>query len=452
MTSTTDPAWEFIEAASAPRDTGHASGTLERAEALLAAHPDVAGQDIYAAAVLGDDVLVRRFIAADARNATIKGGPREWDALTYLCFSRYLRLDRDRSDGFVRAATALLNAGADPNTGWFEDEHQPSPVWESALYGAAGVAHDAALTRLLVERGADPNDDEVPYHAPEGYDNGALRVLVESGKLTADSLATMLIRKHDWHDGEGARYLLEHGADPNHQRQWGFTALHHAIARDNRLDTISALLDHGADPSRTRDGLSAAVMAARRGRGDVLQALEERGLDVPLNGLDRLIAASARNDAAAVPAIAAAEPETLGELLGMGGKLLAEFAGNGNVDGVGQLLDLGVDPGALFEQGDGYWGVAPRSTALHVAAWRMRPDVVKLLLSRGAPIDVRDGAGRSPLMLAVSACVDSYWWEHRTPESVAALLAAGASVDGVRYPSGYAEVDELLARHGATAA
>ncbi len=189
MTSPADPILAFLEAACVPRDTWHATGTLERAELLLAAHPEVASSDIYTAAVLGDDATVRRFLATDPLLSTAKGGPYGWDALTHLCFSRYLKLDRSRSDGFLRAATALLNAGASPNTGWFEGNHEPNPVWESALYGAAGVAHHAPLTRLLLERGADPNDDETPYHAPESYDNGALQVLVESGKLTGDNLA-----------------------------------------------------------------------------------------------------------------------------------------------------------------------------------------------------------------------------------------------------------------------
>jgi len=47
-------------------------------------------------------------------------------------------------------------------------------------------------------------------------------------------------------------------------------------------------------------------------------------------------------------------------------------------------------------------------------------------------------------MLAVKACVDSYWTNRRSPESVEALLRAGASVKGIDFPSGYAEVDELL--------
>ena len=73
------------------------------------------------------------------------------------------------------------------------------------------------------------------------------------------------------------------------------------------------------------------------------------------------------------------------------------------------LLDLGVDAGALYVEGDGYWDVAKNSTALHVAAWRARHATVKLLIERGAPVDALDGKGRTALALAVRACVDSYW-------------------------------------------
>ncbi|HEY6373300.1 MAG TPA: ankyrin repeat domain-containing protein, partial [Candidatus Sulfotelmatobacter sp.] len=208
-------------------------GTLERAEAILAAHPEIATANIHAAAILGDDAAVRRFLALDPGNATAKGGPRGWDALTYLCFSKYLRRDRDRSSALVRAAQALLDAGASANTGFYDGTHQPKPEWESALYAAAGVAHHPELTRLLLERGADPNDEEVPYHSPETYDNGALQVLVESGKLTPDSLTTMLLRKADFHDQAGIKYLHDHGADPNRMTRWRYTALHQAVRRDN---------------------------------------------------------------------------------------------------------------------------------------------------------------------------------------------------------------------------
>jgi ankyrin repeat protein len=440
----TDTFAEFVEAACVPLDSGHATGTLERAQAILSAHPDLANGNVYAAAILGDEGAVRRFLELDAGDSTAKGGPRNWDALTHLCFSRYLRLDKTRSDGFVGAAQALLDGGASANTGFYSDDHQPQPEFESVLYGAAGVAHHPGVTRVLLEHGADPNDDEVAYHTPETYDNEVLQLLIGTGKLTGDSVATLLLRKHDWHDRDGVKLLLEHGADPNRLTRWGHSALHHALRRDNDLQIIELLLDHGADPSLTADGRTAAAMAAREGRGDVLDLIARRSIPIVLEGVDRLLAACARHDASQVQTLVAGQPELAQQISAQAGKLLGEFAGVGNTEGVSHLLDLGADVAAVDEEGDGYWGIAKKSTALHVAAWRARHDTVTLLLSRGAPVDARDSRGRTPLMLAVQACVDSYWSSRRTPESVAALLAAGASVTGVVYPSGYAAADALL--------
>ena len=365
----------------------------------------MASCSIYAAAILGDDAAVRRFLELDPGDATRKGGPRNWDALTHLCFSRYVRLDRSRSTGFVRAARALLDAGASANTGFYSDD-QP-PEIESALYGAAGIAHDAALTGLLLERGADPNDGEVAYHAPETCDNAALHVLVESGKLSADSLGTMLLRKSDWHDYEGSKWLLEHGADPNRITCWGLSALHQAIRRGNQLETIELMLNHGADPGVPAHGITAIAMSARAGRGDVLDLFDRRGIPIALHGADQLLAACARNDSNGVRAIAKSHPEFVDEIVAHGDKLLGEFAGIGNTEGLGHLLDLGIDAGARDESGDPYWGIAENSTALHSAAWRAQHDTVKLLIERGAPVNVPDARGRTPLALAVRACVDS---------------------------------------------
>jgi hypothetical protein len=66
------------------------------------------------------------------------------------------------------------------------------------------------------------------------------------------------------------------------------------------------------------------------------------------------------------------------------------------------------------------------------------------LIKRGAPVNALDGKGRTALFLAVKACVDSYWTARRSPDSVGALLHAGAITSGIEIPSGYKEVDDLL--------
>src|SRR5204862_2652382 len=118
---------EFIQAACVPRESSHSSGTLEHAESILGRHPQVARSNIHTAAILADEAAVREFLARDRTIATAKGGPYGWDALSHLCFSRYLRLDASRSDAFVRTARGLLDAGASAKTGWYETTDHPRP-------------------------------------------------------------------------------------------------------------------------------------------------------------------------------------------------------------------------------------------------------------------------------------------------------------------------------------
>ncbi len=434
----------FLIAASVPLHGWHAAGRLDEAESILSVHPELREHDIYTASVLGDEAAVRQFILKDRALATAKGGPHGWDALTYLCFSRFLRLRKARSAEFVRTAAALFEAGADANTG-FMGEWAGKDEWESVIYGAAGLAQDAALTKLLLDQGADPNDGETTYHAAETYDNAAVTVLLQSGKLNEECKVTLLVRKADWHDVEGMRLVLAHGANPNWMPMWGSSAFQHALRRDNGIGMIEMLLNHGADPAlvSAKEGDTGFQIAARRGRKDVLELLPLHGFTPEFSGVDRLIAACAFADKDLIGVLLTEEPGLREELILLGGTLLAEFAGTGNVGGVDCLLDVGVEPGALF-RGDPYWDEAAESTALHVAAWRARPAVVKKLIARGTPVNALDGQGRTALQLAVKACVDSHWKDRRSTESIADLLAAGASRQGLSVPTGFDEADALL--------
>jgi ankyrin repeat protein len=132
--------------------------------------------------------------------------------------------------------------------------------------------------------------------------------------------------------------------------------------------------------------------------------------------------------------------------MGIGGTLQANFAGAGNDAGVRTLIALGVSPNSVWASGDGYWDLAPGSTALHVEAWRANHQVVATLIAAGSDVNAREARGRTALQLAVKACTDSYWRYRRRPDSVSALLATGATIDGIDLPTGFDAIDRLLMR------
>lgn len=71
------------------------------------------------------------------------------------------------------------------------------------------------------------------------------------------------------------------------------------------------------------------------------------------------------------------------------GVRLMYMANEGDLDGIKELLDSGTD--VNFRDID-------KRTALHVAACQGRTDVVQLLLSRGAHVDVEDRWGSTVIL------------------------------------------------------
>lgn len=415
-------------------------GDVAEAKRILELHPDVATANVYTGALAGNLPALAAQLDADVSLAKTVGGPYAATALTYLCMSVFLRSDKEREDEFVASAELLIKCGADVNQG-FQSTGQ-WPDYETPLYGAAGIAHNERLTRLLLQHGADPNDGEAAYHCPESYDNGAMRAMVESGRMTKDSLTMMLIRKHDIHDYEGARYLLEHGADPNALEEKGWYPLMHALMRCNHIRMIELLLDHGTDPTLVHKGHTGIQLAVTEGRRDVLELFRSRGYRLEFQGFHELVYACAMGDQARARELAT--KDHLDQLRMFAGHLLAKFTSSGNLDGVKCMLSLGISADTPFAAGDGYFGIPRGSVPLHVACWRSQPAIVRLLIEQGADVNRVDANGSTPLMLAVRAATDSYWLDRRTPESVEALLAAGAHKYGVKLPTGYEAIDRLL--------
>jgi len=125
------------------------------------------------------------------------------------------------------------------------------------------------------------------------------------------------------------------------------------------------------------------------------------------------------------------EPDALAEAL-----TCACFLGRTSV--ADYLLKRAVDPSA---------GAGTGLDALHWAANRGQLEAVRLLLRRKAPLETRSMYGGTVLGTAVWSAINEPRPDH--PQIIEELLAAGARLGEVDYPTGNVHVDAVLRRHGA---
>lgn len=391
-----------------------------RAAAMLADHPELAEAGLYAALVLGDWGRVAAALELDRELAVVPSGPNGCEPLLYVCFSRFGRKGAEREQKIALTARLLLTRDADPDAA-FTADHGPL----SCLYGASGVLNNAELTRILLEAGADPNDGESLYHATEHHDLECLRVLLEFGASVDGSNAI----KHmlDREDPEGLRLLLEAGGNPNETNGEGDTALHWAVRRNRSPHIISMLIDFGADPDAAReDGRTAYALAVVSGQTSAAELLASRGADTRLSAIDTVIAGGSGD----VPAESANSPANA--------RLFTQLAEAGNLKAVKAMLDAGVP---VESAGDG--GI----TALHYACWRGDADMMKLLISEGAPLELADTMyGATPAGFLHHGSTNYGRGDYARGARL--LINAGCSMAGCTTPSGNAGLDAVLKQKG----
>jgi hypothetical protein len=143
-----------------------------RAVRMLARDPWLAGYDFRTAVVLGDAARVRVALGHDPELAVRADDRTGWTALHLACASRWHQLDPARTIGLAEVARLLLEAGADPAV-TVSSPGRPGGTgggWSPLLCAVAG-APNPAITGLLLERGARP-DDHVLYLAAFDSDGG----------------------------------------------------------------------------------------------------------------------------------------------------------------------------------------------------------------------------------------------------------------------------------------
>ena len=260
-----------------------------------------------------------------------------------------------------------------------------TPLMYAASYG------DATAVKLLLARGADPN---------AANDAGATALMWAAG------------------DEHITRVLLDHGADPNAKSAQGPSPLSIAAGRSGNSAVVKLLLDYGASPhppvrsggGRTSAASVALSQAANAGDEPVFRMLVQHGAELKTAGRSGLVRAARSDCRGCVEMLLGAlnKPDLNYALLG-----LAPF---GDTALLTALIDRGADVDAMVP--DARLDMRGRTPLMLAASSDRIPiDTVKMLLARGADINVLGPEGETALDLAV---------RNGHTIVVDALLAAGA--------------------------
>ncbi len=287
-------------------------GQNARVAHLLDETPDLARGLLGLEIAVYDLAAVKAALARDPKAAVTPRGPRR--PILHLAFSRYIHLRPDLATDVLEIAELLVEHGADVNDVYLQDADPNMPL--SALYGALGHANNMGLARWLLDHGANPNDGESLYHSVELGHHEGLSMLLDHGATPAGTNA--LPRALDFNDHKAVEMLLVAGADPNEgigphpsgEPSFVIPCLHQAARRMCDAAMIRLLLKAGADPSHRNQGVTPYAMARGYGNADAARLIEQAQGDTMLSNGEALLAAAADGD---VPAGRFVDPLKLPE-------------------------------------------------------------------------------------------------------------------------------------------
>lgn len=182
------------------------------------------------------------------------------------CAKIDLKKSGSRAQDSIKIARALLDAGADLNlVRLIPDDGELFHA--TALWYAVAWGQNPKLARFLLDHGSEPN--HCLWAASWAQDLELTRLLLEHGAevdpvFHGDTPLLGILKVHRL---KCAPLLIESGADINYRDPDGYTALHHAVKKKFTLKRIRELLDLGADPGvKNAAGETPAEMAMRLGQ------------------------------------------------------------------------------------------------------------------------------------------------------------------------------------------
>ena len=346
---------------------------------MLEAEPGLALGAPWLACLTGDTGRLEAALDADADFANRPAGPYTMPPLALVANSQLI-WEPAFAPGLLASARLLISRGADVNGRWTDPRYPDDPL--SVLYCAAGRTHHPDMTQLLLEAGADPDDNESLYHAMESPDPTCARLLLDAGAKVAGTNA--IGRALDYDRIDGLQLLLAHGS-ASEKGHW----LHHAIRRGRSKAHIAALVAAGVDDGNAdRRGRSAHKLARLFGRDDIAELLAQAGAEEPLSTAEAFVAACSRADEAAARAFLLDDP---GLIAGLDESLLTimpQLAAIGRTEAVRTMLALGWPREVK---------TAWQATALNLAIFAGDAVMTRLLLQHGADWQTRHGYGDNAL-------------------------------------------------------
>jgi hypothetical protein len=302
----------------------------------------------------------------------------------------------------------------DPRVMRFEDAADAIIAGDAPKLRALLRAHPELIRERSTRAHHAPLLHYISANGVEGYRQISPRNIVEVAKVLLDGGSEVDATSEAYGGGSTALGLVATSTPPR--------------VAGVQIPLIDLLLERGAAIDGVKPGDSLVASALANDCPEAAAALVERGARIanvgvaasvgPLDLVKRLAARSSKEDLE---------------------KALRMAARHGTYDALEYLLGLGVDVAAPSGM-----------SALHQASGRANLDMVKLLIERGAPLEMKNAYGGTVL--------DSTLWfaYHVSPAEFAgrdypavidALIAAGARTD--LYPEMKQYIDEVASRRSA---